>query len=202
MADVADVTFADAERAEKRNDGHDGDDPLHFDGDGNRKKISAAVREQNGAGDHDSEDRPGRANGRVEGIWLSPKMGHGVNKHVDETCAGTGQKIVAEEPVAAPDEFEFTAEHPEKKHVEDYVRDMRDIVKEEVSEWLPDAAEGKDRSRNKAEPFYKPVVSIDSAIPVDEGLQNENGEIGDEEEFHTRSDVKIEADAVARDAAA
>ncbi len=82
------------------------------------------------------------------------------------------------------------------------MRDMRDVVQEEVSERLPDAAEWKDRSRNKAEPFYEPVVPIDSAIPVDEGLQNEHGEIGDEEEFHTRSDVKIQADAVARDAGA
>src|SRR2546423_13908637 len=96
MADVADVTFADAERAEKRNAGHDSDDPLHFNGDGDREKIGAAVREQNGAGDHDSEDGPGGANGCGGRKLLAPKKGHGVNKDGDEARARGGQKIEAE----------------------------------------------------------------------------------------------------------
>ncbi len=63
VADVADVAFADAERSEKSNAGHNGDDPLHFYRHRNWKKISASVREQNGAGDHDAEDCAGRADG-------------------------------------------------------------------------------------------------------------------------------------------
>jgi len=199
---MADVTFADTECAEKRDSSHDGDDPLHFDGDGNWEKIGAAVGKKDGAGNHDAEYRARRADGRDERIGLSPEMWQSVHEYVEQTGADTSQKIVAKEPIAAPYEFDFTAKHPEKEHVEDDVRNMRDVVQEEVSEWLPDAAEGKDGSRYETKPFYEPVVSIDSAVPVDEGLQNENGEIGDEEEFHTRSYIKIEADAVALDAGA
>jgi len=56
MADVADFAVTEADGAEKSNSRHDGDNPLHFQSDRNRKKIGAAVREENGTGDHDAED--------------------------------------------------------------------------------------------------------------------------------------------------
>src|SRR5579859_1271415 len=135
---MADVTFANAECAEKRDSSHDGDDPLHFDSDRNWEKIGAAVGKKLGARNHDAEDRARRTDGRVERIGPSPQMRQGVHEHVDQTGPGTGQKIVAKETIAAPYEFDLTAEHPEKEHVEDDVRNMCDVVQEQVSEWLPD----------------------------------------------------------------
>src|SRR5579859_5951580 len=197
MADVAYVAFAESQRAKKCDARHDRDNPFHFNRNRNREKIGAAVGEKNGASDHDAKDGAGRADGGHQRVRLSPNVWNGVHEHVDEAGADTRQKIIAEKSVSAPDEFDFAAEHPEEEHVQDDVPHIGDIVEKKVRERLPDATEREDGGGNQTKPFYEPVVAVDSAIVVDESFQNENGEIGDEEKLHTRSDVKIEADAVA-----
>src|SRR4030095_8005611 len=112
------------------------------------------------------------------------------------------QKIVAEKTISSPDEFEFAAEHPEHEHVHEDVPDAIGAVKKEVGDGLPDAQTRNDAARNQAKPHFEQVFGDDSPEVMDEELKKIDGEIGDDQKLHTRSDVKIEAEAIGTDVGA
>src|SRR5262249_33229564 len=74
-------------------------------------------------------------------------------------------------------------------------------MQEKICERLPDAQAWKNSRRHEAKMSDDPIVAGawrgTPAVAVHESFQNKNGEIGDQEELHTRSDVKIEAYPVA-----
>ncbi len=73
-------------------------------------------------------------------------------------------------------------------------------MKKQIGEGLPDAEEGHYSSGHKTKPLDKSVVRGPSRKIMEECFKNEYGEIGDQEELHTRGNVEIEADFVALDA--
>jgi hypothetical protein len=79
------------------------------------------------------------------------------------------------------------------------VPDRGNVVKKEVGERLPDAKERHNSSGDKSEPFDKSFVCGLSRKVIEECFKYENGEIRDQEELHTRGDVKVEGDPVALD---
>ncbi len=139
MADVAHLAVADAERAKERYDGHRGDDPFHFDGDWNRKQVCPAVGKQDCAGNQDTENRAGSADGGYVRIIAAPKVGKIVDDDVDQSRADAREKVIAKKTIATPDEFDFAAEHPKHEHVEKDVPNIRDCVQEKIGEGLPNA---------------------------------------------------------------
>jgi hypothetical protein len=170
---------------------------IHFIFRRRESECGAAVREENGAGDHDAEDGTRGTDRWSVGVVAAPEMGCGVDDDVENAGADPGEEIVAKEACAAPDELDFAAEHPEHEHVEEDVPDVSDVVEEQIGERLPDAQGGKNSGRDEAKPFEHRPVRCDSLVVINESFEEEDGEIGDEEELHTRSDVEIEADAVA-----
>ena len=74
--------------------------------------------------------------------------------------------------------------------------DVGDVVKEEIGEGLPNAEKRDNSGRHQAKPFQEPGVAAHAAKIFDKGFDNIDSDVGDDEELHTRSDVKIEADAV------
>jgi hypothetical protein len=72
-------------------------------------------------------------------------------------------------------------------------------MKKEVGEGLPNAKERHNSSGDKSEPFDKSFVCVLSRKVIEECFKYENGEIRDQEELHTRGDVKVEGDPVALD---
>ena len=202
VTEMADAAFAKAQRSKKGEGGHDGYNPFHFDGDRDRKEIGAAIGEQYCAGDEDSENCAGSADGRHVGIFPAPEHGNRFHDDVEETSANSGEEVVAKKAIAAPHEFHFATEHPQREHVQNDVPDAVDIVQEKIGERLPDAKQRNDSGGNQTEPFQKPIVAVDAAEIVDEGFQDVHREVGDDEELHARSNVEIEAEAIVADGSA
>src|SRR5882762_2970879 len=115
-------------------------------------------------------------------------MGSVVDDNVEKASANARQKIVAKKTRAAPNEFDFAAKHPEHEHVEEDVPDVCDFMEKEIGKGLPDAKAGKNSGRDKAETHDKQVVTRNSAVVINECFEDEDDEVGDQEEFHARSD--------------
>jgi len=128
VADVADAALAKAESAEEGEGGHAGDDPLHFNRDRDREDVSASVRKKNCASDENSENGAGSSDRGNVRDWLSPEAGQGLDDNVDDASTDSGEEVVAEKAVLSPDGFDFAAEHPEHKHIEDDVPDVRGVM--------------------------------------------------------------------------
>jgi hypothetical protein len=199
MAEVADFVVAEAEGAEERQRRHNGDDRAKTQGDWDRKEIDPAIREQDRAGNHDSEDRAGSPNGGNVVGRFTPESGNGANDDVENACANASQKIVAKKTVPSPNKFEFAAKHPQHQHVDQDVPNVVDAVKEKIGKRLPNAETRNDTAGNQAEPHFELVFRKNAAEIVDEELKKKYREVGDDEKLHTRSDVEIEAEAVVPD---
>jgi hypothetical protein len=119
-----------------------------------------------------------------------------VDDDVEETGADASQEVITQKAIASPDQFHFASKHPESEHVEKDVPDVTDFMKKKVSEWLPDAEAGKHSGGNQAKFRDKPLVTQDAAIFVDEGFQNEDGEIRDEKQLHRWRHIEVKRDAV------
>lgn len=130
VADVADVAAADSEGSQKFEDGHQNDEGAHGHLDGNGEHDDLAVGEENRASQQDSEDCSRSADGRDVGRLVSPENGDGVDDDVDDSGADSCEEIILEKAVAAPDEFEFAAEHEEHKHVGEDVPDGEAVMEE------------------------------------------------------------------------
>ncbi len=117
VADMADVAATEAEGAEKFQSGHDDDEGAHAHLDGNGEHDDLAVWKKDRARQENSKDCSGSADGRDVGRLVSPENGNGIYDDVDDAGADSGEKIILEEARAAPNEFQFTAEHVEHKHV-------------------------------------------------------------------------------------
>ncbi len=138
MTEVADFVVTEAERAEKGQRGHDGDNRAKAQGNRNGKEKNAAIREQNRAGDHDSEDGAGSSDGGNVVGRFTPEGRNGANDDVENARANACQKVVAKKTVPPPDKFEFAAKHPQHEHIDEDVPDVVDAMQEQISERLPD----------------------------------------------------------------
>jgi len=202
VAEMAHAAFTEAQRSKKSEGGHDGHNPFHLDGDRNGKEIGAAIGKQYCTGNEDAENRSGSADGRHVGIFVAPEHGNRFHDDVEETSANSGEEVVAKKAIAAPHEFHFATEHPQREHVQNDVPDAVDIVQEKIGERLPDAKQRNDSGGNQTEPFQKPIVAVDAAEIVDEGFQDIDRKIGDDQELHSRGNVEIEAEAIVADRSA
>jgi hypothetical protein len=196
VADVTDFVVAQAKGAEEGDGRHAGYDPFHFYGNRNRDDVGATVGKEDGAGDENSENSARSADGGRKRVLTPPKHGNGFNYDVENASADAGKKIVAKKAVAAPDQFHFAAKHPQREHIYNDVPNAVDIVQEKIRKWLPDSQQWNDSRRDQSEPFEEPVVAADAAEIMDKGFEDVHGDIGDDQQLHTRSDIKIKTDAV------
>lgn len=121
MADMADASFAYTQGPKKCNECHDGHNGAHFDRYGDGNDVNAAVGKEDGAGNENTEDRSGSADsGNLLG-GATPQERYIFHDEIQDACTNAGQKVVVQEAIAAPDKFQFTAEHPEHQHVHDDV---------------------------------------------------------------------------------
>ena len=130
MAYMTDVAATEAKGSEKFQGGHDDDEGAHAHLDGNREHDDLAVWKEDGAGQEKSKDGAGSADGGDVGRLVSPENGNGIYDDVDDAGADSGKEIILEEARAAPNEFQFAAEHVEHKHVGEDVPDGGAVMQE------------------------------------------------------------------------
>lgn len=202
MAEMADAAFTESQRAEKCDCGHERDNPFHFDGNGNREKVRAAIRKKNSAGDQNAEDGSRSADGGNVRDRASPEMRKRLHDHVENTGANASEKVIAQEAACTPDGFDFAAKHPEHQHIEKEMPDAGDVMEEKVGERLPDAESADDGGRNEPETNQKMIETFDAVEMKDACFEDVNGDVGKEEILHAARDVEVETDAVALDSGA
>src|SRR5882724_4445567 len=139
MAEVADVVPADTEGSQELEDDHDDHEGAHAQLDRNGEHGDLAVGKKDGAGQKHSKDCSRCADCRNVRERLAPDQRNRIDHEIDQTGAHSSKEVIAQEAVAAPNDFEFAPEHPEHEHVRQNVPDRTTVVQEQVSEWLPDA---------------------------------------------------------------
>ena len=202
VADVADLVTTEAKSAEKCDDGHAGDNPLHFDGNWNWDDVGAAIGKKNGTGDENTEYGAGSADGRSKRIFPTPEHRERFYDDVQDASADSGEEVVAQKAVAAPHQLDFAAKHPKREHVENDVPDVGDVMQKKIGKGLPDAEQRDDSGGNQAKPFQEPGIAAGAAKILDEGFENKDCNVGDDQELNTRCDIEVEADAVSADSGA
>src|SRR5208282_748183 len=167
---------------------------------GDREKINTPVWKQNRAGNQDSENRAGGSDRRHVRKSMAKKSGHGFHRDVDQSRPYAGEKVIAQKFVSSPHHLQFAAEDPQHQHVHHDVQKKVDVVEEEIGERLPDPQTRQHSRGHEAEARQELVVAGSAGEVIDERFENENPEVCEQQNLHTRRDVKIEADAIALDA--
>lgn len=197
MTDVADVIAAGAERGEKLDRSHNRDIRTHGDGNGEREKPDTTVRKKDGVGHKNPENGARRADGGSKGSGRAKKDWNGLDEEFDQPSADSAHKEVVQKASFTPNQLEFAAEHPEKQHVDQEMK--QPSVQKDVGEGLPDARGDvvDDGFWNQAEPFKDPIVGRDAEQQEGQRLDEENTRADQNEQLDTRSDEATPIEVIA-----
>src|SRR5262249_18532033 len=155
------------------------------------KKIGAAIGKENRTGDQDAKNRARGADGGDVVGRFAPQHRDGTHDNVEYAGADSGQKVVAQEAVAAPDQFELAPKRPQHEHVDQDVPDAVDVVQEQIGEGLPDAQSRNHAARHQPEPKIKAVLRLRPVQVVDKNLQEKNRAVGDQKQLHAGRDEEL-----------
>lgn len=164
-----------------------------FHRDGREQQHDAAVGEEHAKGE---EDAVGAAGGAQCWIDCAGGMkGGGADDELDQAGANHAGEVIKQEALRAPAQFDLTAKHPEREHVE---KDMHEIaVEEAIGEDLP-WVEAKvvafadhavaNADRPEREVLFK---HPDAAWAAEQRLQQEQHAVGDEQIKDDRRDCRL-----------
>ena len=158
MAKVTDAVASGAQGEEEFDGRHGGDKGPHGNHDGEWEDPNAAVGKQDGVRDEDAINCSRCTDGRGVTRQMSPNHWEHLDQNRNHPSTDSAEEKVIQEPVSAPDLFEFTAKHPEKQHVDEQVE--KATMKEDVCYGLPNAKSGKGSEGDKAEMVIDPKGGI------------------------------------------
>src|SRR5947209_6815602 len=179
MAEVAYTVVAKSNGSQKCKNHHDGNRGAHADGDRDEQRPDLAVGEQNGARDQNSKNCSGSSDCWHVGKGMAPKDGNGFYDDVDDAGADAGNKIILEEAISSPDDFQFAAKHPQGEHVGKNMPDGIRVVEKEIGNGLPDSEAGHYGGRNQTKPKRKMLFRQGAPKNFQQHLKNIDGKIGD-----------------------
>ena len=93
---------------------------------------------------------------------------------------------VIRKTLLSPDQFQFTAKHPEHEHVDQQMPDA--AMKEKIGDGLPDTQAGDWTKRNKTKLMVDPGCRVGGDEDRGEGLQQKNASTGQNNIFNGWSD--------------
>src|SRR5580704_9795540 len=172
MADVSNGVAAGSQRAEKFNRAHHRDVRPHGNRYRQREKPNAPVWKQNGVGHQNSENRARRSDRRNIRRHGAPGHRNDLDENFDQARADTAQKKEIQKALFPPDEFQFPAKHPEKKHVHQQMQQA--AVEKNVRERLPQPEAWHRTEGDQPEEMINPRRSFYAQENVDERLDQEH----------------------------
>ncbi len=120
------------------------------------KEPDTAIREENGVGDENSEDRAGCPNRWDIGWRLAKKNRNRLHEEFDQACADSTKEKIVQKTTFPPYEFQFAPEHPKPEHIDEEMSDP--TVEKDVSERLPNSKPRNNSGRNQTKDLLDPVI--------------------------------------------
>src|SRR5262249_9430070 len=130
---------------------------------------------------------------------FAPQHRDRADDNVEHASTDSGKKVIAQEAVASPDEFQLAAKRPQHEHIDHDVPDAVDVVQKKVGKRLPDAQSGNDAARHQPEPEVKTVFRLGTAQVIDKSLQKKNGAVRDEQQLNAGRDEEFPVHTVIAD---
>jgi hypothetical protein len=126
---------------------------------------------------------------------VAPSHRNDLNQNFNQARADSAEKKEIQKTLFSPDQLQLASEHPEKKHVDQQVKQA--AVQKNVSERLPQAEARDGTEGDKTEEVVKPRGNFHAEEDIDERLDQENPGADQYEEFNAGSDKATPVEVVA-----